>query len=318
MRPPSNQLVEELKRAADTDDDQVFEMAFGQLLERARAEANPGARLRALIDERLQGELAVPSGSPGAKTSGGVTLAATLGSGVRRIAAHPGRLVRFARGLSLVAVGVAIGFVWGRAPRSWPSDIVTHPGVTGVSELGPRALVEPAPRERSGLEPAVSSDSSRAVAPASPEKAGPVVEGEVEHDHDARSKPSAAAVAAKGKPLAAHDTRAPSAGADSLRFVLEQLRKAQLSLRAGDPAQALAALDLLDARVSASVLQEEREVTRTLALCDSGETAEAAALAERVLTRSPDSAYTVSLRESCAGKAKLLEEIRERTSNPPR
>lgn len=318
MRPPSDQLVQELKQAAHTDDDGAFETAFEQLLDRARAEANPGARLRALIDERLLGELAVPSAPRGAPTSGGVRLAATLGSGVRRIAAHPGRLVRFARGLSLVAVGVAIGFGWGRAPRSWPSEGVTDSGVIGVSELGPRALVDPAPRERSGLEPAASSDSSLAVAPASPEKAGSAVEGEVERDQDARSKPRAGAVAAKGKAPGPHDMRTPSAGSDSLRFVLEQLRKAQLSLRAGAPAQALAALDLLDARVSASVLQEEREVTRTLALCDSGETAQAAALAERVLTRSPDSAYAVSLRESCAGKAKLLEEIRERTSNRPR
>jgi hypothetical protein len=105
---------------------------------------------------------------------------------------------------------------------------------------------------------------------------------------------------------------------DSLRFVLEQLRKAQLFLRAGEPARAIAALDLLDARVPGPVLQEEREVTRALALCDSGQTALAAALAQRVLARSPDSAYAVSLRESCAGKAQLLEEIRERTSNPRR
>jgi hypothetical protein len=116
----------------------------------------------------------------------------------------------------------------------------------------------------------------------------------------------------------ASDLAAPRESPDSLRFALEQLRKAQLFLRASEPGRALEALDLLDARVTESVLQEERLVTRTLALCDAGDVAKASALAQRFLERSPDSAYAVSLRESCAGKAALLEQMRERTSNPPR
>ena len=62
----------------------------------------------------------------------------------------------------------------------------------------------------------------------------------------------------------------------------------------------------------------EREVTRAFALCDAGEVAAAASLAQRVLARSPDSAYALSLNESCAGTARLLQEMRDHTSNPER
>jgi hypothetical protein len=106
--------------------------------------------------------------------------------------------------------------------------------------------------------------------------------------------------------------------ADALRFALEQLRRAQLFLRAREPARALDALDVLDARVPAAVLRDEREVMRTLALCDAGDERRANALAKRVLERAPDSAYAASLRESCAGSSTLLEQMRERTSNPAR
>ena len=105
---------------------------------------------------------------------------------------------------------------------------------------------------------------------------------------------------------------------DTLRIALEQLRKAQLFLSASEPGRALAALDELDARVPAAVLADEREVTRVLALCKTGDAATAATLAARVLERSPDSAYAVSLRESCAGPGLLVEQMRERTSNRAR
>lgn len=107
-------------------------------------------------------------------------------------------------------------------------------------------------------------------------------------------------------------------GTDSLRFVLDQLRKAQLSLREARPADALAALDELDARAPAALLLDERDVTRALALCDLGDSARASALAVRLLERSPQSAYAASLRESCAGRELLLEQMRERASNGAR
>jgi hypothetical protein len=97
--------------------------------------------------------------------------------------------------------------------------------------------------------------------------------------------------------------------------VLEQLRKAQLFSRAGEHRRALAALDELDARVPLSVLQDEREVARTLALCDAGQERAASELAARMIQRAPDSAYALSLRESCAGREQLLQQMRERTSN---
>lgn len=311
-----NDVVHALEQAARSADEQEFDAALDELLEQARSEATPAPTLRALIDERVRGELARPMHAGGTPSTGGMRLAATLASGVRRIAPRPRGWARIARGLGLVAVGVAIGFVWGRAPRTWPGDRETEPRAaqasTEASQAQPRAIVELAPGVQPELPSARESNDAQSVKPDAPTPATSA--GAVSEAASSNAR-AAGAAASMRKAASAHD-RARSGGADSLRFVLEQLRKAQLFLRAGEPARAIAALDVLDAHVPGPVLQEEREVTRTLALCDSGETALASSLAQRVLARSPDSAYAVSLRESCAGKAQLLEEIRERTSNP--
>jgi hypothetical protein len=297
--------------AADAADAGTFDSALDSLLRQARDEANPSAGLRALIDERLRSELAAPAGTSGAQQPEPERLRAMLGSGVRPLAAGPRRWARFARGAGLVTVGVAIGFVWGRSSSQGPHEPRgTESNAAQSGSLDITAARPPSPHPTPEEREAISSTAQVQEPPPQDTQSEAAARAPV-----AGRRPDAGRAGEK-KALRARDRRAQSAGADSLRFVLQQLRKAQLFLRAGEAARALSALDLIDARVPAEVLQDEREVTRTLALCDSGEMRAAASLAERVLERSPDSAYAVSLRESCAGKQELLEEIRERTSNP--
>lgn len=275
MSARANDLVRSLERAAHSADDVTFDAAFEDLLGVARHAAEPGAELHALVAARLSGELVEAAG------------------------AMP-RWMRWGQGLVLVGVGVAIAFVWGRAPQASPL-----PAQPAQQIVEAPAAVLPS----NGVLEAV------AVEPANPSSASPSSARSEVTERDVR-----AAASSRAAPTRPASAAAPAreTAPDNLRFVLEQLRKAQLFLRAHEPARALAALDRLDARVPASLLSEERDVTRTLALCDSGDVAQARVIAERVLTREPDSAYAVSLRESCAGTGTLLEQMRERTSNPAR
>jgi hypothetical protein len=121
-------------------------------------------------------------------------------------------------------------------------------------------------------------------------------------------------------------SKAPAAPSDSgpapatsndgerLRLALGYLQRAHALLRAGKPNGALAQLGELDQRVPEELLEEERDVTRALALCDSGETKRASSVAQRVLDHNPGSVYARSLRDSCIGHERVLEEMRRRAS----
>lgn len=300
MNAPAGDVLDALVRAAASDDPAAFDATLGRVLEHARDAADPPLALQALIAQRLQ----TGGGPPAEELPAGESPAGDLraapwsrGSGVVAALAVAPRWARYAKGLVLLGAGMAIGFAWGRAPQWWqgtepsereaPVDIPLVPPAERPSPL-PASSTPSAPTA-SNTPPAPAPMASRTPAPA------PLVR--------AHSVPTRA-------------TRTPDA--ESLRLALEQLRKAQLFLRAGEPQRALEALDQLEARVPTSVLQEEREVTRTLAWCDTGDpqdAARASALAQRLLERAPDSVYAVSLRESCAGKAALLEQMREHTSN---
>jgi hypothetical protein len=292
-------LFEKLALTARDGEAGAFDAALDDLLQRARNEANPDPALQLLVDERLAAELQPPDGSPGLSKAGAGGLTAALGSGARPLAAASSRWLGYTRVLAVLATGVAIGFWWGRSGVSWPAARDRELPAAGTPTVVAGAMALEGAQPGVSSAPALESPAPRTLQPDTP------------------AAPAARAVSS-GTPPPARDGRSHSTGAESLRFALEQLRKAQLFLRASEPARALAALDVLDARVPPSVLQEEREVTRALALCDSGDTAKASALAQRVIARSPDSAYAPSLRESCAGRAELLEEMRVRTSNSPR
>jgi hypothetical protein len=288
--------VGSLQHAAGSGDERAFDAVMDQVLERARDEAGPDLGLRSLVAERLHATLAAER--PGAA-------ALERGPGARSSRATSSRWAYYGKALGLLGAGIAIGFVWGRSPLWWPAPRAVPPEAPAQSTPArPEARLAPATPvtgEASAGRDRVAPASDEARSPGTPEAPARVV---------------ARATMPRSLPAPARTVR--SSDPDSLRVALEQLRKAQLLLREGEPKRALDVLDGLDARVAASVLQDEREVTRTLALCDAGDAATAGALARRFLERAPDSAYAVSLRESCAGKAALLDQMRERTSNPRR
>lgn len=81
--------------------------------------------------------------------------------------------------------------------------------------------------------------------------------------------------------------------------VLERLHRANVALRRGQASLALIQLAELDRRAG-EVLREEREVTRVLALCASGETQAAKRAAAPLRAGSAQSIYAHRLEMSCA------------------
>jgi len=275
----SRDLVQALKLASHADDE-TFDASLDRLIERARSEAEPPPSLQPRVEARLRLE---------ARLRTGPSQPAPLRSPLAFRAAHPSPVRAWLRGLALLASGVVIGVAWSRAPFAWP--------LGGEDRIAPASASTP-------VSPA--ADSTPAPDPG----------------------------------------LAPPTGIPSLRLALEHLRRAQLQLRERSPEGALATLAALDARVAADVLAEERVVTRALALCDLGDATAARALAGHLLERAHASAYAASLRESCVGKlaapasapargaarsmtparaggttvdrSQLLDEMRRRSSNPPR
>lgn len=289
-----------LLRAERAGDESAADRALDRVLRLAASAAGPEPPLRARVERAL--DEALGAGVTGA---GAGTAASWLRSGWARAGSK----------LGLVTIGVAIGFVWGRSPE-WRAERAPEPATVAararVASAEPSGAVDFA-SGGAALRPVEPSP----VAPTPVEAAAPPLE---QRDATSRSAAPARSRAGNTPPRAAparaiRSLASAVPGDDSLRIVLEQLRKAQLFLSASEPARALAALDELDARVPAAVLADERDVTRVLALCKSGDAARAAGLAARVLERVPDSAYALSLRESCAGQELLVEQMRERTSN---
>jgi hypothetical protein len=86
---------------------------------------------------------------------------------------------------------------------------------------------------------------------------------------------------------------------DQLRDETEALRSAQQALRDGHAQQALALLELQDARFAEGVLQQERAAARVLALCQAGSVAQARAQAESFERRWPRSPLFARVRFAC-------------------
>lgn len=282
-----------LLRAERAGDEQGADLALDRVLGLAASVAGPDALVRAQV-ERALGE---------ALGAGVAPASGTRASGLRSGWARAGSK------LGLVTIGVAIGFAWGRSPE-WRAERAPEPAHAarraGIASTEPSVTVGAAPSTVGAREHSVAPD----VVVSALDTRGATALG------PAPTRPRASVTPPRAIPArASRSSAGASSSNDTLRIALEQLRKAQLFLSASEPARALAALDELDARVPAAVLSEERDVTRALALCKTGDATRAAVLAARVLERAPDSAYALSLRESCAGQELLVEQMRERTSN---
>jgi len=96
---------------------------------------------------------------------------------------------------------------------------------------------------------------------------------------------------------------APAADAPDFLEAVRWLRRAQRAVRRGEGALALGLLDELDGRFPPELLGEERQATRALGLCGTGEDERARELARALLAKSPRSIYAERLRASCAASA---------------
>jgi hypothetical protein len=170
----------------------------------------------------------------------------------------------------LVAIGlVGASFVWSRAGD--PSASSTRAPTSSVATVAtPAAGPVASPKTDEAPTEAVSVDSLPDVPP--PPRA---------------------------RPGAVQPATSASAG-DSLAEELVLLKAAQRSLRAGAPAEALTSLRLHATRFPQGVLREERMTLEVLALCDTGDTAGARAIRDRLAAEAPGSSHLNRLSTSCA------------------
>lgn len=164
-----------------------------------------------------------------------------------------------------------------------PAAIERTPATEAPTELErpapPPGAAEPPRPDRSGVE----------------RESGPAAPAAGTHRADTSSIADGQTHAALPRP------RLESSRAGRLSFaeVLERLRRANLALRHGQASLALIHLSELDRR-GGETLREEREVTRVLALCASGDSASARRAAAALLTRADGTIYAPRLESSCA------------------
>lgn len=254
-------------------------------LELARSDAEPSAADKLRVLQALQARLGTPPVIPASTGERGAPQAAATSGGAAG-ARGLGKLV--AVGAIAAALGLAAGFALRGAPAT-PSAPAAREGAHDFPGLAPERGATVAAAETSapvGVPPPVpSSEPAAATEPAAPTEPASAVTSR------AASKPSARQRPSSGKPE------------PTLFQALELLRRAQRALRKQEPALSLALLDELDQRFATSVLGEERQATRVLALCLSGDEARAQQIAHALLEQNPATIYAARVRESCAGSS---------------
>jgi hypothetical protein len=232
------------------------------------------ARNLAAIRARL-GVVPVPSGAP-------VLRAGAPGAGARSPLRSALPRVLSAAAITGV-VGFLIGLNMGHALSERASGITAAarvaaaPAVAVASPPTPVAVPSPAPP--------VAEVSSNVEAP------GP-------QPAKARLK-SRSVKGGEGRAVRARPADSDPAFLEAVRL----LRRAQRAARTGDGAVGSSLLDQLDEHFPKDVLQEERQATRVLCWCASGEVERAQSLARELLEHNPRSIYARRIRQSCAASA---------------
>lgn len=190
--------------------------------------------------------------------------------------------------------GAPAGGVAVQTPAS--ADGVSRDGVAGEGVTGEGGVAG------EGEPPSVRASPSVSALPsvsASPSVGAPDAEVSVQSVRPRSSR----ATPLRATPLRA---RAESSAATSDRDFLDAvrwLRRAQRAVRHGEGALALGLLHEIDTRFPPELLGEERQATRVLGLCGSGEDERAGELARALLADNPRSIYAERLRASCAAPA---------------
>lgn len=268
--------------------------------DRARATQALEALLGAEVVARVAPNGAAPPSEGSGPASRGVTPGAAAASSAKRaLVLRPGSAL--SAGIALVGLGVAIGYGIGAGAPS----LRDTPSVASPDPLAPGPL-------RSGSDPAPPVSEPPAAVPSAVLRPQNTLPSQASEPPAAARPPAAAGVARSGaaalpNPPAPAQLRRPPRGAThtapavslTLREVLMRLQRAHAALEQGRAALALIELAEID-RSGSDLLREEREVTRVLALCASGDT-EGARAAARALSAGPDSIYARRLESSCAG-----------------
>jgi hypothetical protein len=265
-----------------------------ELLQRARDLAEPDAGEAGRVLARLRAQL------PAANAGSDLPLAAPE---LSRTAPEPlgavasGRQIPALRRALLGAGGAVLfgaGFLLGRFSAP-PSDATAHSAAS--TRVEPGAAVANAAVSNAAVSNAAVSNAAVSNAAPAANAAPSVAPSAAEPKLQARLRsPSAPSVRSRAAPT----ERATN---EPLKEALRRLRRAQRALYDNDAARALAVLDDLDRRIAPAVLGEEREMTRILALCGTGELAEARALAKRWVADHPQSIYLTRLHDSCVEPA---------------
>lgn len=271
------------------DPDRDLEMTLKLARRLAEPSLADGARVLSAVRSGLAG---VPAASSNRTAASSDTT--RVASPVRPRGAAAGKATLQGAALQqLITVGVvaaALGFAagWGLRDRS------------GASDVAPREIVAlPAPPNEPPSEPERSAVERRAT-PQESAPAPPVVLDEPAARARAHAEPAA-------KPRARKLTNKPAERAapvqDSSDFfeAVNLLRRAQRAVNRGEGQVALSLLAELDTRFDGKTLGEERQATRALALCASGDVQGARRVARELERVAPSSIYAGRLRLSCAG-----------------
>lgn len=290
------------------DDDPELERYLGAARELAEPDASSRARVARALNAALPPTAPLPTF--GANAASSASSSAALASVARLLAPWlaVGALViggsSFWLGWTMghteaaVSPGAAQAHLQSAPQATLPSApplAATNRSSVGVAVTSPPPLVDdvadpraPAANAGSDVAPGAATAASAATTPAKPARTS------------RRSSPIRAATG-KAAPGAALGGTPESSPID-FRQALERLRRARTQLEQGHATASLLLLSELD-RDAGELLHEEREATRVLALCATGETLAARASAERLAQRSPRSIYLRRLASSCVEDA---------------
>jgi len=252
----------------------------------------------------LRSRLGLPGASANARLTSASAAEAPLAQAPSSV---PVRAPRASRGLwrlvgASTFTGVA-GFVLGLvlAP-GLRSELAETPDGARAPEVFALADETPDARESSPIRaiptvtstPTVTADEVRA------EPTAPVAASASTEPIASTEPPAKRAAPPRGR--ATSKKSSTTNGPDFLEAV-RWLRRAQRAVRRGEGALALGLLGELDGRFPPEVLGEERQATRVLGLCGTGDDDRAQQLARELLAKSPRSIYAERLRASCAASA---------------
>lgn len=271
----------------------------------ARELAEPDAQSRARVARALNAALPASAPLPAFGTGNGAPV-----PGPATVAhwASLWKLVVGAAAIGAVGFGLGITVGHGSAPAASANGAPIAQGSSSGAPVSTDLATAPAPAPTSASASAAAASSRRSTSEpkpaAEPASGADVSPNELapQRAHAARASASSSTrfdVASRGRSHARAAAEVPAThAAIDFRAALDQLRRAREQLERGHATASLLLLSELD-RDAGELLFEEREATRVLALCATGEPRAARDAADRLRQRSPRSIYARRLATSC-------------------